>query len=119
MYGVSVVAIRFNNEEKVPFCTIGGFDAIHWNLCRGDKEKIRELNKIIIEDTDKDDLISFDRLMLAPCDVVVVVTGEDTYEKLDHTPTDCSKGSLNEGLSLLDYLYGKVELKTTGTKTGH
>lgn len=117
MYGVSIVVTRFNNEDKVPFGLMCGFEDMHWNLCKGDKKKIKRLNKSVIEEIDKKDLIDFDRLMIAPCDSVVVITGEETYEKLNHNPIDCSKGSLNEGLNLLEYLYGRIEAKFAGTET--
>jgi len=119
MYGIGIVVLRLNNEKKVPFATIGGFDGALWSMCKGDGEKIRKINEVFLKEIDKEDLIDFKRLTLAPCDTVIVITGEETYEPLKgHNPIDCSQGSLNEKINLFDYLYGKVEPKVAGTETG-
>jgi len=83
--------------EKVPFMVMGAFDSMTWFMNKEDTKFLTELNRAMNNAFDTKDGLkndgetTFERLMTAPCDVVLVVgEGAEFYVLEGRNPIDCS-----------------------------
>lgn len=89
MYGISLAAIK-QPDGMYKVASMGGFDSLYWRIAEDkhdfDMPTLEQLNRRVINHLNGDPegywVVSEEKLITAPCDVVVVIDGESEYHIL-------------------------------------